>query len=216
MNKYLKESILWAFIVLPYIYLSTIWDKLPARVPTHFNLQGTPNDWSDKSTLLFLPGAMCLGIYLLMLIIPVLDPKKKIQQMGSKYFNLRLMLAFFMSVLSIYILYISKTGSMKNPNMLFAIIGVLFAMLGNYFQAVRPNYFIGIRTPWTLESPETWKKTHQLGGKIWMAGGALIAILSFFIHDNNALAITFGVLISVMVLVPVVYSYVEFQKEKRI
>ena len=215
MNKYLKESFLWALIILPYVYLSTIWDKLPTRVPTHFNLQGNPDDWSGKSTLLFLPGAMCLGIYLLMLVIPFLDPKKKIQQMGSKYYNLRLMLAFFMSILSIYLLYISEAGSLKNPNMLLALIGILFAMLGNYFQTVRPNYFIGIRTPWTLESPETWRKTHILGGRIWIVGGALIAILSFFIHDNNAMVITFGVLISVMTLIPVIYSYVDFQKEKR-
>jgi len=216
MNKYLKESFLWALIILPYVYLSTIWDKLPARVPTHFNLQGNPDDWSGKSTLLFIPGAMCLGIYLLMLVIPFLDPKKKIQQMGSKYYNLRLMLAFFMSILSIYLLYISEAGSLKNPNMLLALIGGLFAMLGNYFQTVRPNYFIGIRTPWTLESAETWRKTHLLGGRIWIAGGVLIAVLSFFIHDNNAMAITFGTIIAVLVLIPVIYSYFEFQKEKRI
>ena len=55
MNKYLKESFLWALIILPYVYLSTIWDKLPARVPTHFNLLGNPDDWSGKSTLLYLP-----------------------------------------------------------------------------------------------------------------------------------------------------------------
>jgi uncharacterized membrane protein len=215
MNKYLKESVLWAFIVLPYVYLATIWNNLPDRVPTHFNLEGNVDAWSDKTSLIFLPGAMCLGIYLLMLLIPVLDPKKKIQQMGSKYYNLRFMLSFFFSIFAIYLLHISNTGSLKNPNMLIALIGALFAMLGNYFQTVRPNYFIGIRTPWTLESEQIWKKTHHLGGRMWIAGGVLIAILSFFIHNNAALAITFGTILSVLVIVPVVYSYTEFQKEKR-
>lgn len=214
MNKYLKESVLWILIVLPYVYLAAIWAKLPDQVPTHFNLVGNADSWSSKTTLLFLPGAMGLGIYLLLLLIPVLDPKKKIQQMGGKYYTFRLMLTFFFSLLAAYLLYISKAGSMKNPNFLIALIGVLFAMFGNYFQTVRPNYFIGIRTPWTLENEQTWKKTHRLGGRLWMAGGILIAILSFVIWNNLALAITFGIILSVMVMVPVVFSYVEFRKLK--
>ncbi len=216
MNKYLKESVLWVLIILPYVYLATIWNKLPDQVPTHFNISGNADAWSGKTTLLFLPGAMGIGIYLLMLLIPVLDPKRKIQQMGVKYYNFRFMLTFFFSLFATYLLFVSNSGSLKNPNLLIGLIGALFAMLGNYFQTVRPNYFIGIRTPWTLENELIWKKTHRLGGRLWMAGGVLIAILSFFIKSNSALAITFGAILSVMVIVPVVYSYTEFLKEKNL
>ena len=215
MNKFLKESVLWALIVVPYIYLAIIWNKLPAQVPTHFNFQGNVDSWSGKTSLLYLPGALGIGIYILMLLIPVLDPKRKIQQMGDKYFRFRLMLTFFFSLLATYLLYISKTGSLKNPNMLIALIGALFAMFGNYFQTVRPNYFIGIRTPWTLESEQTWKKTHHLGGRLWMAGGVLVVFLSFIISNNQVLAIIFGIILSIMVIIPIVYSYTEFQKEKK-
>jgi uncharacterized membrane protein len=215
MNKYLKESVLWALILLPYVYLAIIWNKLPEQVPTHFNVAGNVDHWSDKTILLFLPGALGIGMYLLMLIIPFLDPKKKIQQMGDKYYTLRFMLTFFFSLFATYLVYISYTGNLKNPNMLVALVGALFAILGNYFQTVRPNYFIGIRTPWTLENEDIWKKTHRLGGRLWMAGGILIAILSFMISNNLALAVTLGVLLSIMVLIPVVFSYTEFQKEKR-
>ena len=207
---------LWALIVLPYVYLATIWNKLPDMVPTHFNIAGNADAMSGKTTLLFLPGALGVGIYFLMLLIPVLDPKRKIQQMGDKYFTFRFMLTLFFSLLATYLVYISYTGSLKNPNMLIALIGALFAMLGNYFQTVRPNYFIGIRTPWTLENEQIWKKTHRLGGRLWMAGGLLIVILAFFINNNLALAITFGGILLVLVIVPVVYSYTEFQKEKKI
>lgn len=214
MNKYLKESVLWVLIILPYVYLAIIWNQLPDQVPTHFNIEGNVDAWSGKTTLIFLPGALGIGIYFLMLIIPVLDPKKKIQQMGDKYYTFRFMLTFFFSILATYLLYISSAGSLKNPNILIALIGALFAMLGNYFQTVRPNYFIGIRTPWTLESEQTWKKTHRFGGRLWMAGGVLIVFLSFIINNNLALAITFGAILSVMVIVPIVFSYTEFQKEK--
>jgi len=214
MNKNLKESVLCALIILPYIYLATIWNKLPDQVPMHFNLAGNVDRWSAKTTLLFLPGILGIGMYFLMLLIPVLDPKRKIQQMGGKYYNFRFMLTFFFSLFATYLLFISKTGSLKSPNMLVALMGALFAIFGNYFQTVRPNYFIGIRTPWTLENEEVWKKTHRMGGRLWMAGGMMIVILSFVISSNLALAVTFGVLLSVMVIVPVVFSYAEFQKEK--
>ena len=216
MNKYLKEVVLWAFIVLPYIYLAAIWDKLPSRVPTHFNLGGNVDAWSDKTTLLFLPGALGLGVYFMMLLIPVLDPKRKIQQMGNKYYNFRFMLTIFFSLMATYMLYISKEGNLQKPNMLIALIGTLFAMFGNYFQTVRPNYFIGIRTPWTLENEQIWKKTHRLGGRLWVAGGVLIAIFAIIIKNNLALAIIFGVLLSLMVIIPVIFSYTEFLKEKNL
>ena len=215
MNKYLKESLLWALIVLPYVYLAIVWNKMPDQVPTHFNIAGNADAWSGKTSLIFLPGALGIGIYLLLLLIPVLDPKKKIRNMGDKYYTFRFMLTFFFSLFATYLLYISNSGSLKNPNLLIGLIGALFAMLGNYFQTIRPNYFIGIRTPWTLENEQTWKKTHRLGGRLWMAGGVLIVFISFIISSNNALAITFAIILSVMVIVPVVYSYIEFQKEKK-
>lgn len=215
MNKYFKEFILWAFIILPYVYLATIWNELPAQVPTHFNIDGVADDWSAKTTLLFVPSLLAIGIYCLLLIMPLLDPKKRIQEMGDKYFTLRFMLTVFFSILSTYLLYVSKEGELNNPNILFALIGSLFAMLGNYFQTIRPNYFIGIRTPWTLESESVWKKTHRLGGQIWITGGVLIVMFAFFMSNRYLFAIVFGIIICLMVIVPVVFSYTEFQKAKK-
>jgi uncharacterized membrane protein len=214
MNKYLKESLLWILIILPFVYLAIIWNKLPEQVPTHFNLRGNADAMSSKTSLIFLPGALSLGIYILMLLIPIVDPKKKIQQMGDKYFTFRFMLTFFFSLLATYIIYISNSGSLKNPNLLFCLIGALLAVLGNYFQTVRPNYFIGIRTPWTLESELIWNKTHRLGGRMWIVGGVLIAFISLILSNKNVLAITFGIILAVLIIVPVVYSFTEFLKEK--
>src|SRR5659263_284903 len=122
MNKYLKESVLWVLIILPYVYLAIIWNQLPDQVPTHFNIEGNVDAWSGKTTLIFLPGALGIGIYLLMLLIPFLDPKRKIMQMGDKYYTFRFMLTFFFSLFATYLLYISSAGSLKNPNILIALI----------------------------------------------------------------------------------------------
>ncbi|WP_315816323.1 DUF1648 domain-containing protein [Paraflavitalea speifideaquila] len=76
MNKYLRELLLWVLIALPYVYLVILWGGLPGRVPTHFNVEGKADSWSGKSSLLLIPCAIGLGTYLLMLIVPVLDPKR--------------------------------------------------------------------------------------------------------------------------------------------
>lgn len=214
MNKYLKESMLWVIMLLPFVYLANVWNILPEQVPTHFNMDGNADDWSSKTSLIYIIGGMVFGLYFLFLIIPVIDPKKKIEQMGDKYFTLRLMLTIFFSLLAIFIVYSGKEGDIKHPNFLFALIGILFTMLGNYFQTVRPNYFIGIRTPWTLESENVWKSTHRLGGKIWMVGGILIAVLAFIISNNSLYSIIFGIIIFVMAVVPIVHSYLAYKKEK--
>jgi len=211
MNKFFKELILWILIVIPYVYLATIWKNLPAQVPTHFDLAGNPNDWSDKTSLPAMIGAMGIGSYLLMLFIPYFDPKKKIEQMGEKYYSLRLLMTLFMSALSFYLLYVSNKGEI-NPNLLIALIGAFYVVLGNYMQSLKPNYFIGIRTPWTLENEETWRKTHRLGGKLWLVGGLITILIAFVAKNNTLLAITFGTVTAVLSIVPIIYSYIEFRK----
>ena len=216
MKTFMKELSIIGLLAIPYVYLATIWKDLPDIVPTHFGMNGEANDWSSKTMLLYMPSAILVGIYLLLLILPKLDPKKRIEQMGEKYFTFRFILFLFFALLNVYLLNITQDGKLESPNMLLALIGGLFAAIGNYMQTMRPNYFMGIRTPWTLENENVWKKTHRLGGRLWMAGGILIVLLSFVITDNLVFAVIFGSIILVMVIIPLVFSYTEFQKEKKI
>ena len=211
MNRFFKELILWILILAPFIYLATIFKELPAQVPTHFDLGGNPNDWSDKNNLVYMIGGLQIGTYLLMLYIPFFDPKKKIEQMGEKYYSLRLLMTLFMSALSFYLLYVGSKGNI-NPSILIALIGAFYVLIGNYLQTVKPNYFIGIRSPWTLENEEIWKKTHRLGGRLFLIGGLLTILIAFAIKNNSVLAISFGVITAVVALVPYIYSYLEFRK----
>ena len=196
---------------MPFIYLWLIWNSLPPQIATHFDFGGDPNGWTDKNNLIYLLGGLGIGTYLIMLFIPIFDPKKKIEQMGEKYYSLRLLMTFFMTAISFYILYKGHSNK-TNPGLIIGFLGLFFAILGNYLQTVKPNYFIGIRTPWTLENEQTWKSTHRLGGRIWMAGGLFIVILSIIMENNSLLWIAFGIITGVIVMVPVVYSYFEFKK----
>ena len=132
--------------------------------------------------------------------------------MGEKYFAIRLITGIFITLLSVYILYATSAGAMAGPNFLYIITGVFFAVFGNYMQTVRPNYFVGIRTPWTLENTDVWKSTHRLGGRVFMVGGILIMLAAFLFKNNATATIIFLVLIGIMVVIPVVHSYLMFKK----
>lgn len=211
MEKLKKEIPFIAIALLPFVYLAYIWNELPKEVPMHWNASGEIDRWGDKSEL-FMMIFMLTGItYLIFLVIPYIDPKQKLQNMGNKLNNLRMILGLFMSALAIYILF-SIQQKTSNPVLIFPLVGLLFAFLGNYFKTIKPNYFIGIKTPWTLENEEVWKKTHLLGGKLWFVGGLLMALT--FVLPNNIQIYTFLTIVGVITIVPIVYSYLEFKKIK--
>lgn len=204
-----KEVWIWLIMLVPMMYLLFVWHSLPEIVPTHFGMDGKPNDWSHKSTLVYLVAGMLAGIYFLFLIIPSIDPKRKLDGMGNKYYMLKLLVMLSMSVISFFIVQSAISGHVGSN--LFVIIGALFAFLGNYMQSVKPNYFIGFRTPWTLESEDIWRKTHRLGGRLYFIAGLLIMILSFIVKDNfNRVLLPVVIIAS---LIPVVYSFILFKQK---
>jgi len=91
-------------------------------------------------------------------------------------------------------------------------VGLLFAVVGNYMYNIKPNYFAGIRLPWTLENEDNWKKTHMLAGKLWFAGGLLVALTALFLPDKIALIFTFSIII-LLTIIPTVYSYRLYKKQ---
>ena len=208
-----KEIWLWVIILLPVLYLAYVWNTLPEMVPTHFGMDGQPNDWSHKYALIFLVGGMSLGFYLLFTFIPIIDPKGKLGAMGNKYFLLKLFMMLFMSALSFFMIQSASVKNIGNTHMIFVLVGALLAFLGNYMQSIKPNYFIGIRTPWTLENETVWRKTHQLGGKLYFVTGLLIMILPFLLKEY--FQHVFLPLVIIVSLIPVVYSFILFKKETR-
>lgn len=211
MEKFKKEIPFLAIALIPFVYLIYIWNRLPEKVPMHWNGAGEIDRYGDKKELV-VTLFMLVGItYFVFLIIPSIDPKQKLQNMGNKLNNLRMILTLLMSGLAVFILY-SVQQKTSNPSFVLAIIGLLFAFLGNYFKTIKPNYFIGIKTPWTLENEEVWKKTHLMGGKLWFVGGLLMALT--FVLPNKIQFYTFMGIVAVITIVPIVYSYLEFKKTK--
>ncbi|RIV44016.1 SdpI family protein [Flagellimonas pelagia] len=212
--KLKKELPLIGIVLLPFLYLMYVWNQLPEQVPLHYNLKGEVDRYGDKSELIMIPILLPLLIYLIFLAVPYIDPKKQIQKMGNKYDTLKLILTTFMSALALFIIYTAKNQTLTNPNIIFLIIGLLYLIFGNYFKTIKANYFIGIRTPWTLESESIWKETHKLGGKVWFVGGLLVIVCSLLL-DKEINAKVFLAITIIIALIPIVYSYLLYRKEKQ-
>lgn len=204
-----KELPVLLFAIFPVSFLLYIWKELPVQVPLHWNINGEINRYGNKMEL-FIISLIPLILYALFLFIPMIDPKKRIEAMGNKFYTIRLITALFVAVLFSFIIYSVKEHSLVNPNYLFIIIGAFFVLLGNYFKTIRPNYFVGIRTPWTLENDTIWKNTHLFAGKLWVAGGLIIIISSFIFEEKIALTIFF-IITAIITLIPIVHSYIQFK-----
>lgn len=97
--------------------------------------------------------------------------------------------------------------------MIFIFVLFVFTILGNYMRSFRPNYFVGIRTPWTLESEIVWKKTHELGGKLFFYNG-IIGIILCFLLDEKVLPYIEITLILLASIIPIIFSYIYYRKIK--
>jgi uncharacterized membrane protein len=211
--KLKKELPLIAIVLLPFMYLAYIWNQLPTEVPMHWDIKGKIDRYGDKTELILIPLLLPLLVYIIFLVIPKIDPKNKLNKMGNKLQTLKFLMTTFMSILALFIIYSAKNQSITNPNYIVLLIGILYIILGNYFKTIRANYFIGIRTPWTLESEIVWKETHKLGGKMWFVGG-IIVVLSSLILDKKPNFTLFAIITGIITIIPIVYSYILFKKEK--
>jgi uncharacterized membrane protein len=216
MKKFLLTNaaalVIW---LLPLVYLIWIYHLLPAIVPIHYNAKGITNGYGSRGTFIMLQAfmsVMSIGTYLLVRYIPSIDPKKAAQYSAETFGKISLGLMLFLSAISISITYAALNHSEFNvTKLLFPLMGLLFAFLGNMMNNIKPNYFVGVRTPWTLEDEATWKATHRLTAKLWFIGGLVITIISLM-FSHETLSVFFPAAIIGLAIIPIAYSYVYYKK----
>ncbi len=207
-----KEWYVVFLLLLPFAFSMYIWDELPDQVPTHFNMQGEADDWGPKWVNAFMFPALGLGTYLLLVFLPKIDPKKRIEAAQKPIAAIRTITSMFMVFMYVFIM-VESLGTDINFSIYIQLgVGMLFLVLGNYMQSLKQNYFIGVKTPWTLENEEVWKRTHRLTAKVWTVGALIMIIAPLTISNAVAYWSIFGVVTAVLVFVPIIYSYVIFQQ----
>ncbi|MET0463866.1 MAG: SdpI family protein [Chitinophagaceae bacterium] len=215
--KVLKK-IVWLFMLAPIVYLFIIWKQLPESVALHFDLSGNPDRYGSKkelwaSALLML--GVSAGVYLLITNINRIDPKRYAKEMQDKYDKIAVVIVLFLSIIHFFVITSASSGRISfSPAIIFALVSVLFAVMGNYMYNIKPNYFVGIRVPWTLESEENWRKTHHFASRIWFIAGLLMAILTLILPAIPGMIVLFtGVFL--LTIIPIIYSYKLFINEKK-
>jgi uncharacterized membrane protein len=159
-----------------------VYPSLPERVPTHWGLSGEPDDWMPKFPGAFLPAAIAAGVWLLLIGLRRIDPRRAHYEKFEETFWLLV-------------------------NLL-----VLFMALGNYLPRVRSNWWMGIRTPWTLESERVWRETHRVAGWSFVFGGVVTMVAALLPPAARPWVALAGLVVAGFV--PVVYSYVLYRRER--
>ena len=217
MDKLIK-ILAWPVILAPLIYLAAIWHSLPENVAVHFNIQGNPDRFTDKSGMWINIGIIiivAIAIYVLLPLSYKIDRKKKAVENKSRLQRLAFAIVVFMSLIACVIINSVQKGDgvRLNIKLIFGSIGLLWCIIGNYMYNIKPNHFAGFRTRWTLNNEENWRKTHLLGGKLWFAGGLLITIASLVTSIYGTVIIFVSISI-IIILIPFIYSYRLYKKQK--
>ena len=205
-KKHLKLLIITTIIILLPIAAGLIlWQQLPEQVPTHWNIKGEVDGWASKSFVVFALPAILAAAQWFCLAITAADPKRK--NHTDKMMSLVLWIIPLFSVVLNVLTYATALGQKLRIDLIMPMfMGVLFVIIGNYLPKCKHNYTVGIKISWTLNSEENWNKTHRLAGWVWTICG-LLMIPTAFVGFWAFIAITL-----VMVIVPVIYSYMLHRK----
>jgi len=196
----------WALLVAMFTIAAITWQHAPGRIPTHWGANGEVNGYGGKFEGLLLIPLVSLAIYLLFLFLPRIDPARaNYAHFAGAYnvirFTVLLFLALLYGVMHLWI------RGHRTPMEAIApmFTGGLFVVMGTVMGRLRPNWFVGIRTPWTLSSRLSWAKTHRVAGWVFTVVGLLL-VTAGALRSTRFLIVTIA-LMGVGILGTFAYSY---------
>jgi uncharacterized membrane protein len=186
------------------------------QLPTHWGIDGQPDQYSGKWSALLMPVAIVAGVSLLLYLIPAFEPRKQgLERSQGLYAASWAGMLLIGCMIQLAVASAALGWDLKGSTLILIGLGALFVLIGNQLGKSRSMFLIGIRTPWTLSSEDVWIKTHRLAGKLMVLGGLLLIVAAFLPLPRGALAaVTLTVLIAA-VGVPLVYSFVLSRRERQ-
>lgn len=205
----LSSGIIAVTILLGVLYAP----QLPDQLVVGWEVDGTPKDTAGKTwALMFMPG-VAIALLSLFLVLPRIDPLRENIRKFREYYNgfIVLMIGYIL-VFELLILG-HNLGVVQNPEQfMLALLGPLFYYSGVLSRHAKRNWFIGIRTPWTLSSDAVWEQTHQIGSTLFKVSG-VVALFSIVAGKYSIYLALGPILVSSIFLF--VYSYWLYQKQER-
>jgi uncharacterized membrane protein len=196
------------------VVVGLLYGSLPAHIPTHWNIGGSVT-YSGKSSILIIAGPSPVMAVLLR-VMPKIDPRKENYAKFQGYYDgfIVVLLLFLLMMDGVILSESFWPGRISVGKVVTIALGILFVFLGNLLPKVKNNFFMGLRTPWTLSDPDVWNRAHRLGGKLFFWLGLVIILCGLLLPEVAAfVAIMIGVLI--VSAVPAIMSYVWYRQKQR-
>jgi uncharacterized membrane protein len=213
-----KNTLILALVMIALALLAgaVLWNQLPNQMASHWDINDQVNGTMPKFWGVFLMPLITSGMLVLFLVVPSIDPLKANVAQFRESFNLFIVLiiAFMLYIHGLTLVWSLGHHDFKMSAAMLPFMGVLFIAIGFMLRKAKRNFFIGIRTPWTLSSDNVWDKTHQLGSVLFMASGVFTIIGGVF-GGTIAFWLMFVPLIGSSLFL-VVYSYVLYRAETKV
>ncbi|MGO9451749.1 MAG: SdpI family protein [Candidatus Binataceae bacterium] len=202
----------WLVIAAMFTVAALSWSTAPEQFPVHWNVYGAVDRYGSRSEGVMLLPLLRVAIYALFVILPRIDPgRSNYAQFGGVYATVRLFILIFLGV--VYALMQLVAHGYQINLAMIAVLGesALLIVFGNYMSKIRPNWFFGIRTPWTLSSKLSRDRTHRVGGWLFVVGG-IVSAASVVLPPVWSTVIMLAVLVSI-VIATAVYSYLVWRTD---
>jgi uncharacterized membrane protein len=216
-----KEWLQLVILVLPFCAAALLWNRLPEKMPIHWNARWQVNGYAEKTFAALFAPCLNIGLALLIGLVPFIDPKitgydeETRKSVCRTARIIRLAITTFLSAMGLGILLVAVKAPINMSTVMQVGVALLFIALGNVLGKLRPNYFFGIRTPWTLESREVWMRTHRLAAQLMVAGGFCLLVLEFLVPAQFYFYCVFIPVFTLMWIIPIAYSYLFYRTAKR-
>ncbi|MEX0907117.1 MAG: SdpI family protein [Gemmatimonadota bacterium] len=189
-----------------------VYDALPVRMPTHWNIRGEVDGWSPRFWGAFLMPLLAAGLWLFMPLLRRIDRRgRSYERFDTTFWLVINVLMVFLAVIHVLTLLAALGMNVDVSRTSLVLIGLLFVVFGHQLPRLEPNWWMGIRTPWTMKSDRVWRATHRLAGRTFMIGGG-IAIVSAALPSGLALPVGMSTL-AVAALIPIPYSWAAYRRE---
>ena len=204
-----------ALVLIAWGASAAVYPRLPEKVPTHWNIRGEIDGFGSKQWAAFLSPAIMVALLVLFPLLPWLSPKSfEVDRFRDTYAWIVLLLMALLAYIHAITLWAAFDRRVDVGRALMAGICLVLALVGNVLGKVRRNFWVGVRTPWTLASERVWIDTHRLAARLMAAAGVLGAVIALVASQVLAFAIPFS-LIMAAALIPVAYSLVHYKRLQR-